>query len=740
MPRVLTLAAFLLVPVASSFAQEGGRDAAPAPLTFDAVYGDGRKPDFNGSVPRVLGWADDETYLLADGGLQAVDAATGTARPLMDRAAIAAALASQAGLDRATAEKVVGGRPATTPDGTAAVFEAGGDLYLARLDGNRAARLTATDAREELPSFSPDGKRLAFVRENDLYAVDLSTAAETRLTDGGTDLVRHGKADWVYFEELYDRSWRGYRWSPDGASIALMEYDDRGVGSFTVIDELPNPQRIERTHYPKAGTPNPDVRLGVVPADGSAPVRWYDLPVPEDGVISHFGWWPKAGDDDDAPADLFAHVQDRTQTRLDVLRVDPATGAVTKLLRDETAAWVSSPGDPHPLPDGTFLLASERDGWRHLYRFNPDGSLRGRVTAGDWEVRRVHAVTGETVADGWVYFTGTKDSHLAENLYRVRPDGSGLTRLTPEGGTHRPQVAPGGSYFIDTYSSVGVPRTVVLRRGDGEEIRTLGRATPTAAAEYRLGSFEWVTIPARDGWMMDGYLVKPPDFDPQKKYPVWVTTYGGPHAPTVKNAWSSSHNRWEHLLANAGIVTLRVDTKVSSGRGAESAWAAYRKFGVRGARDLADAADWLAEQPWCDAARIGLNGHSYGGYLTAYTLTHGDRFAAGIAGAPVTDFRNYDTIYTERYMGDPRENAAGYDLSSVVKAAGDLNGRLLILHGVMDDNVHVQNTLQLAGALQGADRDFELMLYPRSRHGIGGRHVRRLMYEFVRETMGVDRS
>ena len=531
MYRAPLLAALLLA--SAAFAQEPARPPSQAPLTFDLLYGDGPAPDFNGSVPRVPGWADGETYLLTDGGLRAVDAATGTSRPLMDRTAVAAALASQAGLDRATAEQVVGGRPTTTPDGNAAVFEAGGDLYLARLDGNRAVRLTATDAREELPAFSPDGSKLAFVRDFDLYAVDLATGAETRLTDGGTAAVRHGKADWVYFEELYDRSWKGYRWSPDSASLALMEYDDRGVGSFTVIDELPNPQRVELERYPKAGTANPDVRLGVVPADGSRPVRWFDLPVPEDGLIADFGWWPaaRAGD----PADLFAHVQDRTQTWLDLLRVDPATGSARTLLRDETAAWVSSPGPPHPLPDGSFLLASERDGWRHLYRFGPDGSLRGRVTAGAWEVRRVHEVTGAT-ADGslqevWVYFTGTKDSHLAENLYRVRPDGTGLSRLTPEPGTHRPQVAPGGAYFVDTFDSVDVPPTVVLRRGDGTEVRTLGRATPDVDERYRLGSFEWVTIPARDGWAMDGYLIKPPGFDPARRYPVWVTTYGGPHAP-----------------------------------------------------------------------------------------------------------------------------------------------------------------------------------------------------------------
>ena len=267
-------------------------------------------------------------------------------------------------------------------------------------------------------------------------------------------------------------------------------------------------------------------------------------------------------------------------------------------------------------------------------------------------------------------------------------------------------------------------------------MRTLGEAEPKDRDRLR-GVFTWVTIPTGDGGEMTGYTLTPPGLDlqnPDRKVPVWVMTYGGPHTPTVRDGWQGGRG-WEHLLATNGIAVLRVDPRAASGRGWAAAWAAHKKLGQQETADMAAAADWLTAQPWADGDRLGLAGHSYGGYLTARVLTHTKKYAAGIAGGSVTDFRNYDTIYTERLMDTPAANPDGYAATNLSEKAGDLHGRLLLIHGGMDDNVHPQNAMQFAAALQAAGKDFEMMVYPRSRHSIGGTHYRRLRWDFIRDTM-----
>jgi dipeptidyl aminopeptidase/acylaminoacyl peptidase len=294
-----------------------------------------------------------------------------------------------------------------------------------------------------------------------------------------------------------------------------------------------------------------------------------------------------------------------------------------------------------------------------------------------------------------------------------------------------------GSLYVDSWSDHQNPTQVCLFNGDGEKVRTLDTNPVPALDEYALCPVELFRIPTRDGFELEASLIKPPDFDPQKQYPVWLQTYGGPHAPSISDSWRGGRT-FEQLVAQMGILAFRCDPRSASGKGARSAWAAYRQLGVQELQDLEDALDWLTKKPFVDASRMGMSGHSYGGFLTAFALTHSQRFAAGIAGAPVTDWRNYDTIYTERYMDTPQNNAEGYQKTSVVEAAGDLHGRLLLIHGARDDNVHVANTFQLAHALQRADKTFEMMVYPSNRHGISGNHYRRLMVDFIRETMFPD--
>ena len=753
---------FAALAAAPAFAQDAPETR---PLTLDDLYGSDPL-DLAGRAPRGFVWVSADNYSDPAKG-ELVDAGSGERTAAFEKTAVADALTG-AGVAAGAAKAVAGspGRATWNGDYSRALVADGGDLFLLSFPGPAfgagadadakptAVRLTETPARERLPALAPDGRAVAFVRDFDLYAVPLigegaamTAGPEVRLTTGGSDLVRHGYADWVYYEELYDRNWKGYRWSPDSRHVAFVEYDDRAVGVHEVIDQTVSPQKVERTRYPKAGTTNPTVRLGVVAASGG-PVRWVDFaenglpglpdlgrePGDGGGLLAHFGWFPGG-------EKLYAYVQDRAQSTLSARAVGvPAEGKlgpVKELFKETAGAWQQSPGDLEFLADGTFAVASTRDGWRHLYRYAPDGTFSNAVTEGDWEVRSVALVTdAENAAEQWIYFQGTKDSHVGENLYRVRPDGSDLARLTPDDGSHAASVAPGGGYFIDSWSNYETPDRVDLRAGDGEFIRTLGEAEPKDLGKVALGEYRWVEIGTRDGGTLYGYLLTPPGLDlenPDEQIPAWVMTYGGPHAPTVKDAWAGGR-KWEQLLATNGIAVLRVDPRAASGRGWASAWAAHERLGEQETEDMLDAAAWLKTRPWCDGT-LGLDGHSYGGYLTARVLTHGDAYAAGIAGGSVTAFANYDTIYTERLMDTPAANPGGYASTDLSKKAGDLSGRLLLAHGAIDDNVHVQNALQFAEALQQAGKEFELMLYPTSRHGIYSPHYRKLRWDFIRETM-----
>ena len=383
------------------------------------------------------------------------------------------------------------------------------------------------------------------------------------------------------------------------------------------------------------------------------------------------------------------------------------------------------------MKDGSFLLPSERDGWRHLYHFAADGKLKRAVTRGPWEVRKLDRVDEPS---GWVYFSATKDNPIAVNLYRVKLTGGEPRRLTSGSGEHRVRISPKANLFVDYHNSHDAPATARLLRTDGASARTLDTNPVYALEEYDLGKWELLHIKTPDGFVLEAALLKPADFNPSRRYPVWFTTYGGPHAPVVRDAWQGGRLRYQGL-ANLGFLVFQVDPRSASGKGACSTWTAYRQFGVQELADIETAIRWLTAHSFVDAARIGMTGHSYGGFLTSYALTHSKLFAAGVAGAPVTDWHNYDAFYTERYMNTPQENPEGYKRTSVVKAAGQLHGRLLLIHGIMDDNVHIQNSLQLIRALQRADKDFEFMVYPNDRHGIRGRHYQRLVLDFMRRTL-----
>jgi dipeptidyl aminopeptidase/acylaminoacyl peptidase len=694
------------------------------PVTFDTLYGAGGPPNYSGSPVGGIGWLDDGEHFLQmkEGRLRKVHALTGRSQLCIDVDKLANGLAALPTIGKQAAQtRARSPFLRMNPQRTAVLIEHQGDFDTCNVDGTEAVRLTKSPGTKELATFSPDGKQVAFVRNNNLFVVDVATQTERALTTEGTAVIFNGKADWVYFEEVFNRNHQAYWWSPDSSCIAFLRTDDSPVLKFPLIDAVnvqPNP---ETTPYPKAGDANPTVRLGILPvAEGEA--TWVDLKAyPEaDRLLVRVGWMPDS-------KNVYFYAQNRTQTWLDVCAAPREGGKTTVLFRETTKAWVDDPGAPTFLKDGSFLLASERTGWKHLYHFTAAGKLECALTSGDWEARTLHVVDE---AGGWVYFSGTRDSHLGTNLYRVKLDGTGLERLTKTSGDHRVSVSPKGNLFIDTHSDHRTPAHVALCRTDGAIARMLDTNPVYVLEEYRRGAYELLKIPTPDGFILEASILKPPNFDPTRRYPVWFTTYAGPAAPVVHDSWGNGRLR-DEMLCQMGYLVFRCDPRSASGKGAVSAWTAYRQLGVQELKDIETAIGWLTSHSYVDAARIGMTGHSYGGFMTAFALTHSKLFAAGVAGAPVTDWRNYDSVYTERYMGTPKENPDGYNKTSVVQAARNLHGKLLIAHGLMDDNVHPQNSLQLVDALQRADKDFEMLFYPRNRHGFGGRQYERKVLEFM---------
>ena len=555
---------------------------------------------------------------------------------------------------------------------------------------------------------------------------------ELRLTTGGGENTLNGKLDWVYQEEIYGRgNYQAHWWSPDSRRLAFLQSDERDVPRFTVVDHIPFRPPLEVYPYPKAGDPNPRVRLGVAKASGGG-ITWIDpgLYGHTEILIVNVTFSPDG--------DVWYQVQDRKQTFLDLHRADPATGESERILREESHAWVNVLGPPHFLKDGGFLWLSERTGFQHLYRYDRDGKLAKTLTDGRWEVRSLNAVDEEA---GFAYVSGTYRSALGADVLRMSLDGSAPALLTEAPGSHRASFPEDGpiEHWIATSSDLHTPTTMTLRSASGATVRDLGGGDVPDLERFDISQPELLSITTSDGVDLAAMLIRPHGFDPDRVYPAWVHVYGGPHAQQVRDGWQGSRGMWFQYLAQQGIVVLVVDNRIASGKGVESTWPVYRNFGEQELIDLVEAVDWLGARPWVDAERIGLDGWSFGGYMTLYALTRSDRFRAGIAGGSVVDWRAYDSIYTERYMSTPDDNPDGYERTSVLESAGDLHGDLLIIHGTMDDNVHMQNTLQMAWKLQKAGRPFEMMLYPKSRHGVTdpdlSLHLRQTMARFILKTI-----
>jgi dipeptidyl-peptidase-4 len=709
-------------------------------LTLDDIYGPGARSRFDGKAAASLTWLDDpwvdDLHYLWPAETSAgpewlkVEALSGKSDSLLDPARLAAAVARLPGVSADGARAAARQRPTnfnSRHDGFLVTIE--DDLFYYDIVRNSAIRLTSSrDAKEEA-TFSPDGKFVAFVSKNDLYATSIDRPSVHALTKDGSSDILNGKLDWVYSEELYGRGdHRAYWWSPDSSSIAFIRLDDKAVSTYTVIDDVPYHPASETWKYPKAGDPNPAAKLGIVSVGGGA-VRWADTAKYDDFLLVDVGWAANG-------RSIAYQVQDRKQTWLDFNLWDRSSGGTTTLFRESSNTWVDrwqgSSADPVWLRDGSFLWLSERTGWRHLYHYRPDGALIAQLTDGEWEVRNIHGVDD---ASGWIYFAGTERSVRGSDVYRVKLDGTARQRISTQPGSHHAFFNPSRSLYLDSWSDAVTPFQVRLHRADGSDARSVESNQVPALDEYKLSKPEFLQVKARDGFAMEARMIKPPDFDPSKHYPVYQSLYGGPHLQFVVDEWLSSKYMYEQLLAERGIIVWTCDNRTASGKGAVSAWALFRNLGELELRDVEDCLVWLKQQPYVDSSRIGVFGYSYGGFMTAYALTHPSSFSMGIAGGPVTDWRDYDTIYTERYLGLPRENPEGYRRSSPRFNAPDLHGQLLLIHGEIDDNVHLQNTMQFAYELQRAGKLFEMMIYPKSRHGVTDpqllRHERELMLDFT---------
>jgi dipeptidyl-peptidase-4 len=709
-------------------------------LTIDDIFDPVKRVNFNGTTPNIRWLKDGQHYLLTNEAgrrdvprLQKVSAATGEAVPFFDAAKMQAAFAALPGINADNARQLANrGNYSMNPAETAVLINWSNDLFYYEFGSERAIRLTHTPDEEVGEGFSPDGRMVTFVRGNNLYVEDVAMQRRERaLTSDGSAKILNGRLDWVYQEELYGRgNFGAYWWSPDSTTIAFLRFDETPVPEFTVVDHIPLYQKVEVTAYPKAGAPNPIVKLGVVNAIGGD-IRWVDTfkYQPEDLLISRVAWTP------DSKKVVF-QAQNREQTFLDVNFADARDGKSTNVIHEASKAWVAINENPIWLKDGSFIWASERNGWEHLYHYSVDGKMLRQITDGKWEVRSIEGVDEE---NGFIYFTATEHSHIAPNGYRIKLDGTGLQRLTLTEGSHRVDLSPANNYFIDVWSDLNTPSQTRLYDASGKLIRVVAENKVDALKQYKLGAAELLQVKTRDGFVMEAMMIKPPDFDPRKKYPVMSFTYSGPHAPQVRNGWGSTTYMWHQLLAQKGYIVWVCDNRTASGKGLESTWPVYRNFGELELRDLEDGLTWLKSQSYVDGTRIGIWGWSYGGYMTSYALTHSKSFKIGISGGTVADWRDYDSIYTERYMGTPQNNPEGYKKSSPVNAAKDLHGKLLLIHGAIDDNVHMQNTIQFIYELQKAGKQFELMLYPKSRHGVTDplllKHMRQMMTDFIVENL-----
>jgi dipeptidyl-peptidase 4 len=717
----LLVLASVVAPVAS---------AGPKELRLEEIFAE---PGISGPSPTQLRWSPDGrwlSYILPQADaerrdLWGVDPVTGEKRILVsyEQLASLAPPAAEAAQDERDRERLLRYAVAAylwSPDSQSILFTSAGQLYVYDLASGEARALAPAKRGVGDPKFSPNGRWVSFVYEHDLWLVPASGGEDLRLTTGASETLLHGDLDWVYPEEFGIRS--GYHWSPDSRHIAFLELDQSPVPRYPITDLTSIRPSFDLQRYPKAGDPNPRARIGIVEArpsaEGNSNVLWLGLTAE---YVPRFSW-VDAGR-------VAVQLLNREQNELRIVFADAVTGETRSVLTERSDAWINISNDLHFLPAREeFLWTTERSGFRHIELYGFDGERKRVLTQGEWEVSGIQGVEEQA---GWVYFISNEDQPLGKDLYRVRLYGSAKERLTKSKGTHAVTLSPKAGGYADLWSSLSdVPRLEVRHLASG---RTTEIHRNPPMDEYNLVVPELLEWTTPDKALVRAQLLKPPVLEAGRKYPLLVYVYGGPRAPTIRDAWGDSRGRdlFHQYLVKKGYVVASIDDRASSLLGHRYEATLRHAYGPTALKDYLFGVEQLTSMDFIDGERVGIWGWSGGGFSTCFALTHSKRFKVGIAVAPVTDWRLYDTIYTERYMGLPEANEAAYNATSAVKAAKDLSGRLLLVHGTADDNVHLQNTIQMIDALIEAGKPYDLLVYPGKTHSIHGTAARLHLFRAI---------
>lgn len=721
----------------SAFADSVNTVGQQQALTIERLYS---APSLSGKAPRALAFSPDGTrvtYLQASSDdryrydLWEYHIPTHRQRLLVDSRALFSGPENLSDEEKARRERQrIFGKGIMeykwAEDSSALLFPLNGDLYTYNLQTKKAQKLTNTPEFETDARFSPHANFVSFIRNQNLFIIDVKTGKETQLTTDTNPLIKNGMSEFVAQEEM-DRM-TGYWWSDDEQHIAFLHVDETPVTEVTRNEIYADTIKLFQQRYPFTGTPNAKVSLALVNLRSKKKswiVKADNLP---DGYIPRVKWLPNS-------KMLSYQWQARNQQLLELHLYDLRHKRSRVVLTEQSNTWVNLHNDLYFLDDNQrFIWASERDGYKHLYLYRYDGGLVRQLTKGEWVV---DSLQGVNEMNGYIYFTGTKDTPLEMQFYRgLLRDSNNISRITTLGENHTVNLAGDSYTFIDNSSALNRPNQVALRDISGKRItwleeNPLNTSHPLYAFAGKLVEPVYGKLSAADGQTLHYRLFKPKTLEAGKKYPVIVNVYGGPHAQLVSNRWRE-RNLYLQYLVQQGYLVFQLDNRGSFNRGKAFEDPIYKNMGTVEVDDQVAGVKWLREQPFVDPQRIGIYGHSYGGYMSLMGLFKaGDYFQAGVSGAPVTDWALYDTHYTERYMSHPAQNSKGYAASAVFPYIDKFNGELLLYHGMADDNVLFTHSTKLMKQLQDKNKPFELMTYPGSKHSMRGKPVRVHLYNTI---------
>ena len=601
-----------------------------------------------------------------------------------------------------------------------------GDIFILDINTANFLRVTNTPIKEKSARFSPDGKNIAFIRENDLFTYNIKKKHEKRLTYNGSETTLNGTVSWVYWEEIFGRQDIGYWWSDDSKALAFLQTDESSVTKMHYVHWKPEEPKLITQRYPKAGTENPIVKLGIMEINNPK-VKWINLESFE--YLCRVKWLPDN-------KRLSVQTMNRSQNKLDLFFVDRATGKnIEKIITETDSGWVNINDDLYFL-DNSFIWQSERNGYAHLYHFSYDGKLINQITDGNWALRSSggpfwlrQSVVNINKEKEVIYFTSLKESSIERHLYRSSVDGKRMEKISDQEGVHKINFSKDGNYYLDIHSDTKSPPTLTLYNNNGEKIHTLVDHRPEIIKDYNLQTPELFTIPTEDKFMMPAQILKPKNFIKTKKYPIIFHVYGGPSAPTVFNQWQGHSLFYDNMLLDMGYLILKFDHRASTAKSKKLENRILNMMsGPIEREDIVDGINWLKSQSYVDPNRVGIWGWSGGGSFTLNLMTNTKEFKAGVSVAPVTDWHYYDTKWTEFAMKRPIDNPDGYEKTSFVKTAKNLHGSLLLVHGTYDDNVHPQNSWHFIDELVKANIQFDMMFYPMRKHGISDDPARIHLY------------